>query len=264
MANKAVGIKISITASFCFFFASFFPLLSQPSFEGEVLRFDVSFWGVKLGKIVATNYGEEFIDSKHTIKSEFVISSDGVSGLAKRKEIYTSWGDPSLGFSRKFMIKVYDSEGMNHEIIDFLYKENKIKIDKFERKELIEKFDYDVEKKYNEGVSLIYLIRKYAHLKRKIIVPMIISSDTTSCALSLFGKRETIKIDAFEKPIKTLYASAELGETNLFGMKGVIEIWVSDDEARVPIKAAFNIVIGDVVAELTEYEREGWTPPAIE
>ena len=45
------------------------------------------------------------------------------------------------------------------------------------------------------------------------------------------------------------------------GMTGAFELWVSNDDALVPIAARFKVRIGSVKAELVKWKRGDWSPP---
>jgi hypothetical protein len=47
----------------------------------------------------------------------------------------------------------------------------------------------------------------------------------------------------------------------IFGLTGEFTGWFSNDDARVPIKANMEVIIGSVTIELMQWKRAGWLPP---
>jgi len=68
-----------------------------------------------------------------------------------------------------------------------------------------DKFDY--KGKINDGCSLLFFARQYVDLKKTVHVPTFIDAPY-STKLNFIGKREKIKIDAIEYPVKQ-YISME-------------------------------------------------------
>jgi len=77
------------------------------------------------------------------------------------------------------------------------------------------------------------------------------------------SEREEVSISAFDSNVRTIKFSgyAPFVSKELAGITGEFNGWLSDDWARVPIKATFNTFLGVVRLELSKWEKSGWSPP---
>ncbi len=76
-------------------------------------------------------------------------------------------------------------------------------------------------------------------------------------------EREDVKISTFDSDVKTVKFSgyAPFVSKELAGVTGEFSGWLSDDWAKVPIKATFKTFLGVVRLELSKWEKKGWSPP---
>jgi hypothetical protein len=49
--------------------------------------------------------------------------------------------------------------------------------------------------------------------------------------------------------------------SGIYGLTGPFEGWFSNDDARVPIRANMEVMLGSVKVELIGWNRGGWNPP---
>ncbi|MDQ1266517.1 MAG: hypothetical protein QG635_1669, partial [Bacteroidota bacterium] len=119
-------------------------------------------------------------------------------------------------------------------------------------------------KRWSDGLSLFFLARQYIFSNKHIVVPTIMSRDTSPTYLHFIGKIEPIEIESVKYPIKTVYFTGRADWNGIYGLSGNFEGWFSADDARVPIKAKMKVYIGNVVVELKRWKRQNWSPPRID
>jgi len=112
-----------------------------------------------------------------------------------------------------------------------------------------------------DGSTLFFLARRLADRKLNIKIPTIMDLTVGNTRLNFTGKTDKIKIKAVNYPIKVFHFDGNAEWVALYGLGDKFQGWFSADEARVPIFAKMNVYLGSVNIELTNWKREGWTPP---
>ncbi len=114
--------------------------------------------------------------------------------------------------------------------------------------------EYDIPKYVNDIVSAFYYARTldYSGLKvgDKIPLKNFYKNKVYDLDVVYHGK-ETIKVDAGE--FNCIIVEPLVQEGGLFKSEGSILIWLSDDEAKIPIRVKTKVVVGAIDADLTSY-----------
>ncbi len=248
-----------------FLFVAFFPsrtLNAQTFYEGEILKYKVSFLGLTLGYIDISCLGDTLIEGEKAYYAKAYMRSNPDIPFVELKAIFKSWIDPSAAFSRRFVGSQKLSDGSwDLQIIDFDYKRGRIRNRKWIRKKIWYDSLYQTRRKYSDGLSLFFLARKYLKLNKTVLIPTIMDDDRVNTVISFKNKKEIVRIKSVSYPIKTIYFNGKAEWTGIYGITGYFEGWFSDDDARVPIKAKMKVYVGDIDIELVEWRRAGWTPP---
>lgn len=105
----------------------------------------------------------------------------------------------------------------------------------------IEPFTHDV-------LSAFYFIRTQRLVVGDTLLMAAVSGKKKYDLKVLCHRRETISVAA--GTFKTLVVEPILKEDGLFKAKGKLTIWVTDDEAHVPVKMESKIPVGSIKAEL--------------
>ncbi|MCX6147623.1 MAG: DUF3108 domain-containing protein [Candidatus Kapabacteria bacterium] len=230
--------------------------------HGEYLEYEVSFMGAKIGLIKLNISNKELINEVLAYKVNAIIKSYDQLPFINLCVKCESLVDPSLSYSQKFVSNTKISDNSwTQQTLNFDYLNQKYKFTKYKDKKI--EFDYNAntQKKWNDGFSLFYLSRKYLNYKKTIKVPTIIDKDTCFTTINFLGKKETVKIENINYPIRTVYFNGLADWEGLYGLKGNFEGWFSDDESAVPILAKMNVYVGKVNIELKKWNRSGWIPP---
>lgn len=228
---------------------------------GEDLFYEVSFYGVKLGSIHIISERIDKIGTKQVYKTKAIIDSYKGIPFVSLHSVFDSWLDKSMTYSHKFVGTTKQDNGDEIQTIVFDYDKGEYSNKRTQNGMEIYNSTNKIYQKWNEGLSLFFLARKYVGSKKSFLVPTIITNDSASTSLNFIGTRETVEIDAVKYPIKTIYFNGNGDWSGLYGLNGKYEGWFSDDDARVPIKAKMNVYVGSVDIELKRWTRTGWTPP---
>jgi len=229
---------------------------------GEVLIYDVSFFGIKLGTIKLESVGIVELNKKQTYYAKTYINSNPGIPFLSLHSIFNAWMDPSLAFSYQFVGQTQLHDNVwDYNKITFDYKNNYILNQHWYGDTLVTNDKFEYKGKINDGCSLLFFARQYVDLKKTVYVPTFIDAPYDT-KLNFSGKRETIKIDAIPYPVRTIYFDGKANWKGIYGLTGTFEGWFSDDVAHIPIKALMNVYVGKILIELKYYSRQGWTPPA--
>lgn len=115
--------------------------------------------------------------------------------------------------------------------------------------------EYDIPKYVNDIVSAFYYARTldYSNLNvgDKIPLKNFYKNKVYDLDVVYHGK-ETIKVDAGE--FECIIVEPLVQEGGLFKSEGSILIWLSNDEAKIPIRVKTKVVVGAIDADLTSYQ----------
>lgn len=227
---------------------------------GEVLEYEVSFLGIKLGTIKIESLKEDILNAKPVYLAKATMQSNPGIPFVSLYAVFNSWMDRSLGFSHQFIGNTKTSDGWDYNKIDFDYENKKITNRHWLNDSLIINDVFDITGKINDGCSLFFFARKFTDIKKTVKVPTFIDGKFIT-TINFIGRREPVKIDAIPYQVQTIYFDGKADWQGVYGLSGRFEGWFSDDDARVPIKAYMNVYVGKVLIELIKWKREGWKPP---
>ncbi len=120
----------------------------------------------------------------------------------------------------------------------------------------------NVESFYQDGLSLFFYARSQARNKLNITVPTVVNEKKGTTAFEFLGEQTDVEIDAVDYPVDVVHFRGRAGFVGIYGLTGDFEGWFSNDDARVPILAKMEVLIGSVRIELMKWNRAGWKPPA--
>lgn len=121
-------------------------------------------------------------------------------------------------------------------------------------------------KPYLIGTSLIEYARIIADSGLIKNVPTLIKGKFYPTIIDYCGPIEDIDIDAWKEDISAFRykGNADWGGNATAGLSGEYTGWLSNDDARVVLRAELKIFLGSIDAELEEWYRPGWVPPSVE
>lgn len=231
-------------------------------YEGEELVWEVSYAGVKLGSIKTICEAEANLDGETTYKAKAYLQSyDGIP-FVYLKTIYESWIDETLSYSHRFKALTYkENADKDLQKIDFDYADEEIISSKEFNGRVYRRDTVLTSKKWNDGLSLMFLARQYSTMNRKAITNVFIDVQQGSATINFRNKKEKVKISSTDYPVKTVFLDGEANFKGVYGFAGYFKGYFSDDDARIPVLAYLNLYLGRAKIELVSWKRGDWRPP---
>lgn len=235
---------------------------------GEELNYKVYFGFIKLGEVkfkITSSYTEDkksFYNAMATIKSY-----EGIPFITVNFIFETTMEKEKDGvFSRKFYSSEFKYKSIIRDEYKFEYNKKFIKVKK-ETDDTIEKEDtvnIDENTKYQDGLSIFYYARLQSFTNKNYIVPIFVNQQKSSVRYSYNVNQDAVSSDLVDYDMAVVKIAGVADFVGIFGLTGEFVGWLSDDKARVPIKAQFNVKIGSISLELYSYKKKNWKPPVFE
>lgn len=234
---------------------------------GEELTYEARWWFIKLGTIRTKVVSEQTEkNGKRYYCAAYIDSYSGIP-FVNLHAIFQSTIDRQC-YSYSFVGR--EQEGNRWEVLRYRYdrQNNVIFIDKGTAENnvsddfQIEKTDtIGIDKKIQDGLSLLYFARANVRNEKSITVPTMINQTQGATVLNFPGKQASVEIDAVEYPVDVIEFDGDAKFKGIFGFNGPFKGWFSNDAAQIPIKAKTNVMIGSINIELIHWTRPGWEPP---
>ncbi|MCX8010678.1 MAG: DUF3108 domain-containing protein, partial [Ignavibacteria bacterium] len=115
--------------------------------------------------------------------------------------------------------------------------------------------EYEIPKYVHDIVSAFYYVRTLDLSKYKTGDKLQLKNfykNKTYDLDVLFRGKEIVEVPAGK--FKCITVEPLVKEGGLFKSEGSILIWITDDEAKIPVKVKTKVIIGSIDGELTQYE----------
>jgi hypothetical protein len=112
-----------------------------------------------------------------------------------------------------------------------------------------------------DGLSLFFYARENVRQENRVRVPTFIETKEEYTEINFMNKRTSVEVDAIDYPVEVLEFDGEAEYVGVFGLTGGFRGWFSNDDARVPILARMNVILGSIKIQLVKWNRPGWEPP---
>lgn len=235
---------------------------SKVIFPGEYIEYDVSFFGVKLGKIIIESEEYTNFKGKKVFKAKAEMKSNKGIPFVSLHAFFDSWMDTRLTNSYEFVGSTKgDAKIWEKETFLIEYDKNLITYQKQVEGAVTETKPMPFDKKVVDGCALFFFARQFTDVKKTVKVPTIIGNNISYTHLNFHGTKSKVTVPSINYPVKTLYFDGRADWEGIYGLKGYFKGWFSDDEARVPIKAQMSVYVGNVDIELVKWSRGDWQPP---
>lgn len=229
-------------------------------FKGEVLSYRVHY-----GFINAATATMSISDQLHQVrgsdcyKIEVYGRSVGMFDLFLR--IRDTWGtylDSSALITRKFYRKIEEGKYRKHEIVDFDQESNMARVRTFDRRKKIWKpvEVFDTPAYVQDLVSGYYYLRTFDFnsIKEGDVIKIAAFFDDEVYDFSVrFDGRETIKTKLGK--IRSLVLTPIMPDNELFDGENSIQVWISDDVNKVPLKIKAEMFVGAVEVDITDFKK---------
>jgi hypothetical protein len=175
-------------------------------FPGEVIEYEVSFFGVNSGRISISQ--QNYLDFKGRkflkVKSE-MISNPGIPFVSLHA-FFDSWMDPKLSHSYEFVGSTKGDEGIWEKESFYMDYDNKmVTYEKRVKDKVTETKPIPFDKKLVDGCALFFFARQYTDIKKSVKIPTAIATGISYTNLNFHGTKSKVTISSVKYPIKTLY-----------------------------------------------------------
>jgi len=230
---------------------------------GEEFTYLVKYAFINIGELKTKIFAKETINGKTIYKSAVQIDSYEGLPFVNIHQYYESWFD-STSFPIYFQAYLYSEKDTHY--VKYFFKEDKmVQVLRGKLNVKITSVDtiVSLDKKYLDGLSLLYFARNNFNKRYTIIAPCFVNEDTTSTLITYHLDKEEVEIDNADYDIDCVMLDGRTNFTGIFGLTGEFEGWFSNDIYRIPIQAKLHVLIGSVNVELIHWKKKNWKPPVV-
>jgi hypothetical protein len=238
---------------------------------GEDLLYEVSYAGIKLGRIrIKTEESDTIHGETRHHTTAIVDSYEGIPFVDIH--VIDSSHMNTTFFSRGFIAFEKNGDEWLKESSRYDVNNHIILIEKTLHKEIhspahgVSQFDTvrNVEDQILDGLSMFFFARAHVREHASMDVPTVVYAKQGTAEFHFATERKMEEIDAVkDKLIRVVGLEGTAHFKGLYGMTGDFRGWFSDDVASIPIRAELGVFIGNVDIELIWWRRHDWQPPTI-
>ncbi|MBI4429545.1 MAG: DUF3108 domain-containing protein [Ignavibacteriales bacterium] len=233
---------------------------------GEVLEYKVSYSFFNIGTIRIELVGKEEKNGRNIYTARAIIDSNpSLSWLVDLHIRFYSQMDAEI-FSHEWIGDDSSKNEVKYRRLTFEYDSNRVMFERGKKRLTGQREPESVDTvqvklKCQDGFTLFFLARKNVRQKSQMNIPTFIENKQVNTFINFMNARTDVDIDAVNYPVEVVEFDGKAGYVGVFGLTGGFSGWFSDDEARVPIVARMNVILGSIKVELVSWKRMGWTPP---
>lgn len=227
---------------------------------GEDLTYVVKYAFFNLGEVRFRVVEKTKINNTPVYKTVAFIDSYPDVPFVSIHQVYESYIDSTL-YPLKFFAKIFEEDTV---FIDYNFI-GKSKVEMKKGRVNNGKLWIDstaaINQRMQDGLSVLYFTRMNFGEDKEISVPCFVNEKQESAKLNFNSQPEPVSIEAVNYEIDCLYLDGYTDFVSVYGLTGNFQGWFSNDEYSVPIKAKLNVIIGNVILELIEWNDKIWKPP---
>ncbi|MEM7110228.1 MAG: DUF3108 domain-containing protein [Bacteroidota bacterium] len=229
-------------------------------YKGEILSYKVHYGFLNAAVATMTISDNLYnVNGFDCYKIEVFGRSVGMFDLFLR--IRDTWGtymDSSAMITRKFYRKIEEGKYRKHEIVEFDQDNQIARVRTFDkRKKLWKPVEvFDTPACVQDLVSGYYYLRTldFSTIREGETVKVAAFFDDEVYDFSIrFDGRETIKTKLGR--LKSLKLTPIMPDNELFDGENSIQVWLSDDVNKVPLKIKADMFVGAVEVDITNFEK---------
>lgn len=214
---------------------------------GEKLYFDVKYGFVLAGKAIMHVARERKMAGRQVYHIIFEVNSTkDFDKVYKVRDRYETYIDKEGLFPWRFQQHI--REGKYSRDFSAVFDHRKLKA-------ITPKGEYEIPKYVNDILSAFYYARtvNYDTMKKGSILRLENFYKDKVYPLDVMYKGKDIATTKAGK-FNCIVVEPIIVEGGLFKSEGNIQIWLTDDDLKIPVKVQTKIIIGSIDAELTGYE----------
>jgi hypothetical protein len=215
---------------------------------GEKLTFDIKYGFVTAGRAVMSIPAVRYVNGRKTYETRVDASSaSGFDWIFKVRDRYETFMDVEGIFPWRFEQHV--REGNYSKDYNAYFDPEALTAESSDGK------TYKIPQYVHDIVSAFYYIRTLdmTHTRKGDVVHLqnFFDGKTNPLDVRVLGHQ---KMETEAGTFNCVVIEPMVVEGGLFKSEGSIKIWLTDDDNHMPVRMASKILIGEIVAELTNYE----------
>jgi len=229
---------------------------------GEELIYEVSYLGIGIGKVrIKTTkvHNDEFGTSYSTIA--YMDSYEGIPFVNLHQTYESKVHEDYYSLYFRGTVKEVEFPSTTEYFYDFNNEKVRVLRKSTTTPEVWIDTTLALRKGIQDGLSILFYARGWAGTGKKVDAPCFVNDKLVSAKVQFPTKVGETDIDVLDYDIAVTKVFGSTDFVSVFGLTGDFEGYFSSDEARIPIVAKLNVVIGSVKLELKQWKRSGWTPP---
>jgi len=229
---------------------------------GEELIYEVSYSFIKLGTIRIKTLDKYRKNGHNVFKAIAFIDSYNIP-LVSLHNVFESEIDETV-YSHQFIGSELEGKEWKYTKYELNYSSNEAYMERGypSRKVIFYKDSIALDKKkFQDGLSVFFAARNLLFSTSPLHIPVLINEKKETAYIKYPCPHETAEINAVDYPIDVLKFEGNASFVGVLGLTGDFKGWFSNDNARIPITARMNVVLGSIYVELKSWTRPGWQPP---
>ncbi len=227
---------------------------------GEEITYVVKYAFFNLGEIKFRITKSDIENNSNIIRTIAYMDSYEDLPFVDLHQVYYSYIDPDF-FPVKFFGLMLEKDT---NFVKYVFENDSlIKITKGNYNTGHIKFDSTVivNKKCQDGLSIMFLARKYAGSDTTQKIPCFVNEKEETTVINYYPESEPVEIEYIDYEVDCVRIDGETDFESVYGLTGHFEGWFSNDSQSVPILAKMNVILGSVTLELKHWKKKDWNPP---
>ncbi len=226
---------------------------------GEELTYKVSWGIIRLGTLRLSILDTVHFDGVKTYQTQLKIDSNPWLFFVNMHSTFNSYLLENL-YPRLLICEEEIDNDEYKSRYEFDYKKGEIIVhyEGIENPDKIIDKIFPLNKKLQDGMSIIYYARANCHLEKSEQLDVFHAAQEGTLNINLTGQTDSVKVSFIDGNVPAYYINGEAHFKAIAGFGGEFEGWFSLDEQRVPLSSRMEVFIGSVYLELEEYKN--WNP----
>ena len=222
--------------------------------QGEQLKFGLYYSGIKVGTAYIKNRGLVEVNGQQAyVIQTSAFSAAVIDKVFKVRDINLSWLDAQNFYSLGYSQSLREGNYRRDEWIIFDYPTNTYR-GELTKKSGTRALSGPLTAPVLDVLTALYFVRGQNLEDGKDVVFDIINREEQYPLVVKVIKRETVKTPAGK--FKCIVVEPQFRGEGIFVSKGKsLQVWLTDDERKLPVKMKAEVFIGSVNAQLLEYQR---------
>ncbi len=215
---------------------------------GERLTFDINYGFITAGQAVMTIPDYKYVNGRQTYEiNTYAVSTETMDNVFKVRDKYATYLDVDGIYPHRFEQHVREGKYSKDYEAFFDQEEGTAETDDGKK--------YKIPRFVNDILSAFYYVRtldlKHYHKGDKITLQNFYDGKTHPLDVMVLGRQ---RIEVGAGTFNCVVVEPLVVAGGLFKNEGSIQVWLSDDENKIPVKMSSKVLIGSIDVELTAFQ----------